>query len=371
MIDRRTFLTAAVLTTLAPAMPTAAAAVTIGFPPALRKGDLIGITSPSAGVKDTLRPRMRFAYRHLRSLGYRYREGDCLWGSGLRSAPARARAEELQDMLLDDRIAAVFPPNGGELLIDILPFIDFEALAAAVPKWILGYSDMSAFMLPYTLLTHHANLNGTNLWESPINPTDPRLAYWNDVVTLEPGESFTQRAARLYQRHDSDWDKHPHTTRFDRSAPVEWKCLGHENDPDYTVRVEGRLIGGTLDVIGPLCGSKYGDVRGFAEATASKLLVYLDSCDYTTAQYCRALHQLRLSGWFDHAAAVLIGRTGAQTIERFTQRDALRDALDGLPIPVIYDMDIGHLPPQLLLVNGAWASVTFGRQQRRVTQRLG
>jgi hypothetical protein len=32
-------------------------------------------------------------------------------------------------MLLDDRIAAVFPPNGGEILIDILPFLDFDALA--------------------------------------------------------------------------------------------------------------------------------------------------------------------------------------------------------------------------------------------------
>jgi muramoyltetrapeptide carboxypeptidase LdcA involved in peptidoglycan recycling len=371
VIDRRTFLTAAALTTLAPAMPATAAPATITFPQPLRKGDVIGITSPSAGVKDVLRPRMRFAYRHLRGLGYRYQEGRFLWGSGLRSGPARARAAELQEMLLDDRIAAVFPPNGGELLIDILPFIDFDVLAAAAPKWVLGYSDMSAFMLPYTLLTHHANLNGTNLWESPINPTDPRLAYWNDVVTLSPGRAFTQRAARLYQPHDSDWDKLPRTTRFDRRTPVEWKCLGHENDPDHTVRAEGRLIGGTLDVIGPLCGSAYGDVRGFGAAMApSKLLVYLDSCDYTTAQYCRALHQLRFNGWFDHAAAVLIGRTAAATVERFDQRDALRDALDGLPIPVIYDMDIGHLPPQLLLVNGASGILTFSPDHRSVRQIL-
>lgn len=371
MIDRRTLLTAAALTALAPAVPANAAPAPISFPTPLRRGDLIGITSPSAGVKESLRPRMSFAYRNLRQLGFRYREGRCLWGSGLRSASARARAQELQEMLLDDRIAAVFPPNGGELLVDILPFIDFDALAAAAPKWILGYSDMSAFMLPYTLLTRHASLNGTNLWESPIDPTDPHLAYWNDVVRTPPGGAFTQHAATRYQPHDSDWDKSAHTTRFDRTNPVRWKCLGHENDAGYTVRADGRLIGGTLDVIGPLCGSRYGDVRGFGASIApGKLLVYLDSCDYTTAQYCRALHQLRFSGWFDHAAAVLIGRTGAQPVEHFSQRDALHDALDGLTIPVLYDMDIGHLPPQLLLVNGAAASLRFGPRDRAVRQVL-
>lgn len=371
MIERRALLTIGALTALAPAAPALSAPTPIRFPKALRPGDLIGITSPSAGVKQSLRPRMRFAYQNLRDLGYHYQEGRCLWGSGLRSAPARTRAQELQEMLLDDRIAAVLPPNGGELLIDILDHLDFPALAAAAPKWVLGYSDMSAFMLPYTLLTHNANLNGTNLWESPIDQTDPHLAYWNDVVQLGPGGAFGQSAATRYQPHDSDWVKHPHTRRFDRRLAVRWQCLGHENDPDYRIEVQGRLIGGTLDVIGPLCGSAYGDVQAFGASVApAGLLVYLDSCDYTTAQYCRALHQLRMSGWFDHAAAVLIGRTGAQTIERFSQRDALRDALDGLSIPVVYDMDIGHLPPQLLLVNGARATLRFGPEKNALRQVL-
>ncbi len=372
MLDRRAFLTATALLAASTAIPPAAAASDpIDFPPALKRGDLIGITSPSAGVSKALRPRMRFAYRHLRQLGYHYREGTCLWGTGLMSAPPKARAEELTEMLLDDKIAAIFPPNGGEILIDILPHIDFAALAAASPKWILGYSDMSAFMLPYTLLTRHANLNGTNLWESPIDPPDPRLAYWNDVVTLQPGAAFTQRAATRYQPHDSDWDKLPRIRHFDRTATVNWKALGHEKDRDYSVEVSGRLIGGTLDVIGPLCGSEYGDVAEFGRSLApDKLIVFLDSCDYTTPQYDRALHQLRFSGWFDHTSAVLIGRTGAKQIEDLSQRGALRDALSDLKIPIFYDVDVGHLPPQMLLVNGALANLKFGPNVKSVRQEL-
>ena len=275
-------------------------------------------------------------------------------------------------MLLDESIWAVFPPNGGELLIDMLPFIDFELLARAQPKWILGYSDMSTFMLPYTLKTGIATLSGTNLWECPIRPTDANLAYWGDVVRLPPGATFYQKAASRFQNHDSDWAKlPPDITHFRRRARVRWQCLHQEDNPDYAVTISGRLIGGTLDVIGVLAGTEYGDIRQFASAYAPEgLLVFLDNCDLNTAQYCRGLHQLRLAGWFDHANAILIGRTAAKTIERFTQRDALLNALGHLDIPIFYDLDIGHLPPQLLLVNGALATLTFAPGQRSLLQTL-
>ena len=344
----------------------------IRFPAPLRRGAVMGITSPSAGVKPQLEPRMRFAYGTLADLGYGYQEGECLWGDSLLSAPAPERAEELQRLLLDPAIGAVFPPNGGELLIDILPYLDFAALAGGRPKWIIGYSDLSTFMLPYSLLTGIATLSGTNLWECPIDPTAPGLAYWHQVVTLGPGASFTQYAADRYQPHDSDWAELPPDIRhFDRTAPVRWQCLHQENQPDYRCRVAGRLIGGTLDVIAMLCGSAYGDLRGFARDYAPEgLLVYLDNCDFNTAQYARALHHLKLAGWFDAANAILIGRTAAEAVEGFTQRDALVDALGDLDIPILYDLDIGHLPPQLMLVNGALATLTFGPAEHRIDQTL-
>ena len=175
-------------------------------------------------------------------------------------------------MLLDPAIGAVFPPNGGEFLIDILPYLDFAALAAARPKWIIGYSDLSTFMLPYSLLTGIATWSGTNFWECPIDPTAPGLAYWHQVVTLGSGASFTQYAADRYQPHDSDWDKLPPDIRhFDRMAPIRWQCQHQETQPDYQCRVAGRLIGGTLDVIGMLCGSAYGDLPGFARDYAMML----------------------------------------------------------------------------------------------------
>ncbi len=65
----------------------------------------------------------------------------------------------------------------------------------------------------------------------------------------------------------------------------------------------------------------------------------------------RLIH-LCLAGWLDAANAVLIGRPGAPDSSRFTQLDALESALGELEVPVLYDVDLGHVPPQLALVNG-------------------
>ena len=343
----------------------------IRYPRSLRKGDVIGITAPSAGVGAKLEPRLTFCLDFLRQFGYEPRLGQCLRSDNIVSASASDRARELTAMLLDDSIAAVIPPWGGELLIDIFPYLDFDHLAKATPKWLIGYSDLATFMLPYTLLTGIANMHGSNLLESPIRPTAPSLAWWGDVARLPAGATFTQQTADLFQKTDVDWEKNPSATSFNRTEPVLWSCLGHDTDPGYTVTATGRLLGGTLDVIGMLPGTAYGNLEAFVRTYAPEgLLFYLDNCDFNPAQYCRMLHHLRLAGWFNHVTALLVGRTAAENLREFTPRDALIDALGDLTIPVIYDMDIGHLPPQLILVNGARATVTFSSAERSLTQQL-
>jgi len=49
--------------------------------------------------------------------------------------------------------------------------------------------------------------------------------------------------------------------------------------------------------------------------------------------------------------------------------DALEQVLGGLNIPVIYDMDIGHIPPQMKIVNGAIGKVEFNKGQATVYQK--
>jgi len=89
------------------------------------------------------------------------------------------------------------------------------------------------------------------------------------------------------------------------------------------------------------------------------LLVYVEVAEVGAYIAARMLHHLRLAGWFDRATGILVGRTSAPDSSDYTQLDALRDALGPLDVPVLYDLDLGHVPPQLALVNGALAEVTI------------
>ena len=111
-----------------------------------------------------------------------------------------------------------------------------------------------------------------------------------------------------------------------------------------------------------------GGVRA-AHATDG-LVVYLEASGDDAATICRNLHGLRLAGWFEHARAILIGRTNAPNHPKMSQREAVLDALGRLDLPIVFDLEIGHVPPHLPLVNGALATVTVDGDTREVVQRL-
>jgi muramoyltetrapeptide carboxypeptidase LdcA involved in peptidoglycan recycling len=189
------------------------------------------------------------------------------------------------------------------------------------------------------------------------------VTHWLDVATLKPDAPFTQKNSRQHEKLGTytDMRSQPRAAQRQFTEKTAWKWLGHEGDAKASVTARGRLIGGCLDCISMLPGTPFGDVNGFVEQFAPEgILFYLENCDGTPEAYARMLHHLKLAGWFARANAILIGRsTGAASAHGFTEREALLSALGDVRVPVIYDMDIGHLPPQLMLVNGALAEFTF------------
>jgi muramoyltetrapeptide carboxypeptidase len=76
----------------------------------------------------------------------------------------------------------------------------------------------------------------------------------------------------------------------------------------------------------------------------------------------RALHRLRWAGWLSGLSGVLIGRSRAPDTTGPTElryEEALQRELGTLACPVLIDVDIGHLPPQLMLINGSVAQVRW------------
>lgn len=335
------------------------------YPAPLQPGDVIGVTSPSAGVSDDLRPRLDFCVEDLRRRGFEVEVGRCMDGTGPTSAPAAERAAELMGMLTDARIRAVVPPWGGELAIDLLPLLDFDAIGRSAPTWMVGYSDISTLLLPITLVTGTATLHGPALMDTPFVVPDP-LRHWLDLASAPPGGTVAQGAARWAQESWPDFRTQPDATEQRLTVPARWRTLG-----DAVGTLRGRLIGGCLETISMLPGSPFGDVAGFADRHAPEgLLVYLEVAEVDAFTAARMLHHLRLAGWFDRANGVLVGRTSAPGSPGFSQLDALRDTLGPLSLPVLYDLDIGHVPPQLALVNGALAEATLDDDAGTLAQHL-
>ncbi|MHB1474759.1 MAG: S66 family peptidase [Dermatophilaceae bacterium] len=349
--------------------------MSVRYPAPLKPGDLIAVTSPSSGVPEALRPRLDFCAEHLKQRGFQVVVGSCMDGAGVTSAPASERAAELTAMLADPQVRAVVPPWGGELAIDLLALLDFDAIAAAEPTWLVGYSDTTTLMVPLTLRTGVATLHAPNLMDTPYVVPDP-LMHWLDVATATVGSTLTQGSAAAYrsQKFTSFRDE-PTICDSELTTPSSWKRLPagdcRAGDAPARVRASGRLIGGCLETVAMLPGTPFGDVADFARRYAPEgLIVYLEVAESDALTAARLLHHLRLAGWLDAANGVLIGRSGAPASEGFTQLDALESALGDLGVPVLYDVDLGHVPPQLSLVNGALATVEFDGATGTLLQHL-
>lgn len=342
----------------------------VRYPPPLKPGDLIAVTSPSSGVADAMRPRLEFCLEHLRQRGYRVVVGSCMDGTAVTSAPAAERAAELTAMLTDPRVRAVVPPWGGEGALELLSLLDFDAIGAAEPTWLVGYSDTSTLMLPLTLRTGVATVHAPNLMDTPYRVPVP-LMDWLDVVAAPGGSGFTQGSGALYRGGEmANFRDSPTSRGWELTAPGSWKRLPSA-DPSDRVQASGRLIGGCLETAAMLPGTPFGDLAGFARRYAPEgLIVYLEVAESSALAAARLLHHVRLAGWLDAANAVLIGRSGAPDDRRFTQLDALESALGDLTVPVLYDVDFGHVPPQLALVNGVLATVGFDGTTGTLVQKL-
>ena len=339
----------------------------VRYPKPLQAGDTIAVTAPSAGCEPRHQGRLDFALKWLRDKGFEVIEGNCLRGGTQVSAPVAERAAELNAFLTDASISAVVPPWGGETSIDLIDLLDYDAIRAAEPTWLVGFSDTSTQLLALTLRTGLATLHGHNLMDTPYDLPQGLAPWWVAAATTAGG-TFTQHAA-THRRPPGfdDWEKDPTPTTMLLNVPTSWKVL---HGPS-SLEISGRLIGGCVEVLSPLAGTAYGDVRAFGQQHASDgLLVYLEVCEQGAYDVARALHGMRLAGWFDNANAVLLGRTSARDAQYMSQHDAAIDALARLDIPIIADMDFGHVPPYMSFVNGGLATVTVDAGRRKISQTL-
>ncbi|TCP28765.1 muramoyltetrapeptide carboxypeptidase LdcA involved in peptidoglycan recycling [Scopulibacillus darangshiensis] len=332
--------------------------------PFLKSEATIGVTAPSSGVEKELHDLVKESSRRMEEKGYTVISGNTVWTQDkAKSAPAKKRAEEFNQMVQNSHIDLIIPPWGGELLIEMLSSVDFENMKE---KWILGYSDTSMLLFAITLKTGIATAHGTNLIDLRGEYSDETTAMWKAVLSTKSGDYIIQHSSEKYQekwQHDN-----PSPCVYHLTKPTYWKSVR-----DKSVNMQGRLLGGCIDIIRHLIGTPYGDVEKFRKEkiNGEPILWYFENCEMSTTDLRRSLVQMKLAGWFENCSGILFGRSDAnQPIDNYTVVDVYKDLFDELNIPIIYDIDCGHVPPQITFINGAYAEVEVKDGKGTVLQRF-
>lgn len=325
------------------------------FPEALKIGDTIGITAPSSGVIGIFLKKLDNAIIQLRQLGFECIETQSVRNSyKLTSASSKQRAEEFMSLYLNEKVKAIIPPRGGEFLMDMLPYLDYDALKTLRPKWIMGFSDVSTLLLILTTKCDIATVHGPNLMDFGSSPIGQSVL--NALEILQSRNNIEQKSFKLYQKNCPDLER-DYKAPYQLTEKVEWKLLNDGNQCTF----KGRLIGGCLDTICKLIGTPYEIVTDFVDKyKADGLIWFLESCEMKSTDIYRTLWQMKMNGWFNHCTGIIYGRPdGYSDVRDFNFTDSLKYPLEDLNIPIIYNADIGHLPPQLTFVNGAHAIVDY------------
>lgn len=327
------------------------------YPEFLKEQGIIGFVAPSFGcATEPYASAFANARAHFEKRGYGVRLGpNCLLdkGIGISNKPQLC-ARELNDCYGDSDSDVLISCGGGELMCEILPYMDFEAIAKAKPKWFLGYSDNTNFTFLSTTLCDTAAMYGPCAAAFGMEP-------WHESLQ----DAFDLLCGKTIRIHN--YDKWELESIKDETHPLE---PYHLTEPTYIrtfpegeAVLEGRLLGGCMDCLVNLTGTEFDHVREFTDRYQEDGIIwFLEACDLGVMGIRRALWQMRHAGWFSHVKGFLIGRPYCFGQEMFglDQYQAVTELLKEFDVPIVMDLDIGHRAPMMTMVSGAYAKVHAG-----------
>lgn len=282
-------------------------------PPALKKGDKIGIVAPAGKInKESILP----ALNKLHEWGLEIELGKHIFNENFQFAGTDDdRAADLQKMLDDKSIKLIISARGGYGMLRIIDKLDFKIFSKH-PKWIVGYSDITVLHAHihrnYGIETVHAIM--ANIFDKNEEAVDTlRKALFNEPLSYR----------------------------------VESHLLNRKG------KAEGEVIGGNLSLLYALSASR-SDID-----TKGKLLFIEDLNEYLY-HIDRMMMNLKRAGKLKGLAGLVVGgmtdmKDNPNPFGK-TAEEIIFEAVSEYNYPVCFNFPAGHIEKNLALV--------FGRKAR-------
>jgi len=294
------------------------------FPKPLQKNDTIAIVSTA---RKATPEDLKFGINWIKNLGFKVVLGKTI---GLEyhqfAGTDKERADDLQQMINNPDIKAIWCARGGYGTVRIIDFLDFSALKKH-PKWIIGYSDITVL---------HSHLH--NLGYSTIHAP---LAF--DIKKTTPEAQLS--LVNILQNKKS-------ISVFNSSSKNK---IGNTS---------GIAIGGNLSILYSLCGSKS------AIDTTNKIL-FLEDLDEYLYHVDRMLQNLDRNGIFKNLKGLVIGGMNSMHDNTVpfgvTVHEMILEITSKYNYPVVFNAPLGHIADNRAIIFGKEIHVEVGRKKTTIS----
>jgi len=274
----------------------------ITAPPALRDSDRVAIIAPAsrhpASVVDSGASAMR-RWGYVPVIGKNvYKSNHGFAGT------IQQRKEDLLQALQDTTIKAILCTRGGYGSPQLLSEIPLEVFAAN-PKWIIGYSDITA-LLSANVCAGTMGIHG------------------NMANALWRNDSVTRTMQHILRGHRPTYHIEPHKFNVWGSA-------------------RGIVVGGNLSVITDLAETRFDFLnRNFLKN--HDVILFIEDTHENFNHVDRMLYQLKLRGVLDKVKGIMVGIFNDYSPENgYTDMyQMINRCFKDLGIPVCYNFPTGH-----------------------------
>jgi muramoyltetrapeptide carboxypeptidase len=297
-------------------------------PKRLKRGDLIGVISPSSSPDDIT--RIEKGVRYLESSGYKVIVGKNVGQNyGYLAGTDEQRIDDLHSMFGNREVKAVFCVRGGYGSPRLLDKIDYR-LIERNPKIFVGYSDITALQLALLAKT------GLITFAGPMIAVD-----FYDTINPYTEEIF--------------W-------RLLTSNKKFGKINLPGNEKIFTIvkgKTKGKIAGGNLSTFAALSGTKY------TPQMKNKILL-LEEINEAPYRIDRMINQLRLTGILKNVSGVILGAfvecyESDANKRTLTLSEVIADYFGKLKVPVVYNFPHGHIKNNITVPIGINLKINTSR----------